>query len=106
MIAAGLGVLLAGMRTGGATAADFSGLSNLWRHGGFFPTGVQGMIASFWVVMFAFGGIEVIGMTAGAARDPQRMIPRAINSVPVRIFAAQGQLQFARQAGADGGIGR
>ncbi|KAG1461893.1 hypothetical protein G6F57_014049 [Rhizopus arrhizus] len=47
MIAAGLGVLLAGMRTGGATAADFSGLSNLWRHGGFFPNGGQGMIASF-----------------------------------------------------------
>ncbi|KAG1443152.1 hypothetical protein G6F57_018191 [Rhizopus arrhizus] len=29
-----------------------------------------------------------------------------LRSVPVRIFAAQGQLQFARQAGADGGIGR
>ncbi|MFC0259072.1 proline-specific permease ProY [Achromobacter marplatensis] len=86
MIAAGLGVLLAGIQTGGATAADASGFSNLWRHGGFFPNGVQGMIASFSVVMFAFGGIEVIGMTAGEARDPQRMIPRAINSVPLRIL--------------------
>ncbi|KAG1244505.1 hypothetical protein G6F65_021766 [Rhizopus arrhizus] len=44
------------------------------------------MSAAFSVVMFAFGGIEVIGMTAGEARDPQRMIPRAINSVPVRIL--------------------
>lgn len=83
MIAAGLGVLLAGVQPG---AADVSGFSNLWRHGGFFPNGVQGMIASFSVVMFAFGGIEVIGMTAGEARDPQRMIPRAINSVPLRIL--------------------
>jgi len=83
MIAAGLGVLLAGVQPG---AADASGFSNLWRHGGFFPNGVQGMIASFSVVMFAFGGIEVIGMTAGEARDPERMIPRAINSVPLRIL--------------------
>ncbi len=83
MIAAGLGVLLAGVQPG---AADVSGFSNLWRHGGFFPNGVQGMIASFSVVMFAFGGIEVIGMTAGEARDPERMIPRAINSVPLRIL--------------------
>ncbi|MFY0478874.1 amino acid permease [Achromobacter marplatensis] len=84
MIAAGLGVLLAGIQPGGG--AKVSGFSNLWRHGGFFPNGVQGMIASFSVVMFAFGGIEVIGMTAGEARDPQRMIPRAINSVPLRIL--------------------
>ncbi|MBB1597734.1 amino acid permease [Achromobacter sp. UMC46] len=86
MISAGLGVLLAGIQPGGTVAAGASGFSNLWRHGGFFPNGVQGMIASFSVVMFAFGGIEVIGMTAGEARDPQRMIPRAINSVPLRIL--------------------
>lgn len=86
MIVAGLGVLLAGIQPGGAAAAGTSGFSNLWRHGGFFPNGLQGMIASFSVVMFAFGGIEVIGMTAGEARDPQRMIPQAINSVPLRIL--------------------
>jgi len=44
------------------------------------------MIASFTIVMFAFGGIEVIGITAGEAKDPQRMIPKAINSVPLRIL--------------------
>ncbi|WP_151975288.1 amino acid permease, partial [Acinetobacter junii] len=32
------------------------------------------------------GGIEVIGLTAGEAGDPQRMIPKAINSVPLRIL--------------------
>ena len=62
------------------------GLANLWEYGGFFPNGVEGMIASFTIVMFAFGGIEVIGITAGEAKDPQRMIPKAINSVPLRIL--------------------
>ncbi|NVZ61576.1 amino acid permease, partial [Pseudomonas gingeri] len=54
--------------------------------GGFMPNGAAGMIASFAVVMFAFGGIEIIGVTAGEAKDPQRVIPKAINAVPVRIL--------------------
>lgn len=52
----------------------------------FFPNGVSGMIASFAVVMFAFGGIEMIGITAGEAKNPQQVLPRAINSVPLRIL--------------------
>ncbi len=50
------------------------------------PNGVGGLIASFAVVMFAFGGIEIIGITAGEAKDPQRVIPKAINAVPLRIL--------------------
>ncbi|CRX08395.1 Proline-specific permease ProY [Pseudomonas aeruginosa] len=38
------------------------------------------------MVVFAFGGIEIIGITAGEAQDPQRVIPRAINAVPLRIL--------------------
>ncbi|MGK9536887.1 amino acid permease, partial [Salmonella enterica subsp. enterica] len=63
-----------------------SGLSNLWAHGGFMPNGLGGLIASFAVVMFAFGGIEIIGITAGEAKDPQRVIPKAINQVVYRIL--------------------
>ncbi|KAF1057164.1 MAG: Proline-specific permease ProY [Pseudomonas citronellolis] len=36
--------------------------------------------------MFAFGGIEIIGITAGEAQDPKRVIPKAINAVPLRIL--------------------
>ncbi|MDA8486739.1 amino acid permease [Pseudomonas resinovorans] len=85
MIVAGAGVLLFGIQLGDGSGGDAS-LSNLWAHGGFFPNGVEGMIASFTIVMFAFGGIEVIGFTAGEAKDPKRMIPKAINSVPLRIL--------------------
>ncbi|WP_248733071.1 amino acid permease [Pseudomonas sp. MWU13-2517] len=84
MILGGLGIMLFGIHSAGETQA--SGLSNLWAHGGFMPNGVGGLIASFAVVMFAFGGIEIIGITAGEAKDPQRVIPKAINAVPLRIL--------------------
>jgi hypothetical protein len=54
-----------------------TGLSNLWQHGGFMPNGMGGVIASFAVVMFAFGGIEIIGITAGEAKDPRTCDPQS-----------------------------
>ena len=44
------------------------------------------MLLSLQMVMFAYGGIEIIGITAGEAKDPAQSIPRAINSVPMRIL--------------------
>lgn len=84
MILGGFGIMLFGIHSAGETQA--AGLSNLWAHGGFMPNGIGGLIASFAVVMFAFGGIEIIGITAGEAKDPQRVIPKAINAVPLRIL--------------------
>ncbi|WP_219406427.1 amino acid permease [Pseudomonas sp. Colony2] len=84
IILGGFGIMLFGIHSAGEAPA--TGLSNLWAHGGFMPNGVGGLIASFAVVMFAFGGIEIIGITAGEAKDPQRVIPKAINAVPLRIL--------------------
>lgn len=82
MIVAGFGIILWGIGNGGQA----TGISNLWTHGGFFPNGWIGVVLSLQVVMFAFGGIEIIGITAGEAKDPQVSIPRAINTVPLRIL--------------------
>lgn len=60
--------------------------SYLWDHGGFFPNGVTGMIMSLAPVLFSFGGIELIGITAGEAQNPDKTIPRAINQVIYRIL--------------------
>ncbi len=60
--------------------------SNLWSHGGFFPNGIWGVTLSIVVVMFSFGGIELIGITAGEAADPDRTISKAINQVIWRIL--------------------
>ncbi|WP_433741118.1 amino acid permease [Pseudomonas putida] len=84
MILGGFGIMAFGI--GSSTAGHVTGISNLWTQGGFMPNGVGGLIASFAVVMFAFGGIEIIGVTAGEAKDPQHVLPKAINAVPLRIL--------------------
>lgn len=60
--------------------------SNLWKHGGFFPNGISGMFLAMVPVIFSFGGIELIGITAGEAENPEKTIPRAINQVIWRIL--------------------
>lgn len=60
-------------------------LSNLVNQGGFFPTGPMGFLISFQMVVFAFVGIEMVGLTAGETKDPDKDIPKAINTLPVRI---------------------
>ena len=46
----------------------------------------QGLNCVFISRVFAFGGIEIIGITAGESQDPKTSIPKAINAVPVRIL--------------------
>ena len=41
---------------------------------------------SFQMALFSFVGIEMIGVTAGETKDPEQTIPKAINSVPIRIL--------------------
>lgn len=65
---------------------ELTGIDNLWSDGGFFPNGVQGMIAAFILVLFAFGGTEIIGVAGTEADDPDRAIPKAVNTVPARIL--------------------
>lgn len=81
MIAFGLWIMAFG--AGGTPA---TGISNLWSHGGFAPHGLHGVMTGLVVVMFSFGGVELIGITAGEAEDPQRSIPKAINQVVYRIL--------------------
>ncbi|AJK49519.1 amino acid permease [Burkholderia plantarii] len=85
MVTGGIVILIVGMHLGAQHDAA-PALSNLWSHGGFLPRGVGGLIESLAVVIFAYGGIEVIGMSAGEAKHPERVLPRAINTVPMRIL--------------------
>ena len=71
---------------GFSTDAGVSSFANLWSYGGLFPNGVSGFILSFQMVVFAFTGIELVGLTAGETEDPERVIPKAINNIPIRII--------------------
>lgn len=84
MILGGFGIMYYGFHV---DQHSFSpGIANLWEHGGFMPNGIAGFVACFTVVVFAFGGIEIIGITAGESQDPKTSIPKAINAVPARIL--------------------
>ncbi len=86
-IAAIIGMILLGSYYIFTDAKPFpDNFSNLWAYGGFFPNGLEGMIMSLAPVMFSFGGIELLGIAAGEAENPNETIPRAINQVIYRIL--------------------
>lgn len=61
-------------------------LSNLTNDGGFFPKGLTGFILSFQLAVFSFAGVELVGLMAGETKDPKIVIPKAINTIPLRIL--------------------
>jgi aromatic amino acid transport protein AroP len=67
-------------------AGPQASVSNLWRHGGFFPHGVGGLVMAMAVIMFSFGGLELVGITAAEADDPTHTIPKATNQAIYRIL--------------------
>ena len=79
MIAFGSWLLFTG--AGGPQAS----LSNLWA-GGFFANGFEGFVLSLAIIMFSFGGLELVGITAAEADDPRHSTPRAVNQVIYRIL--------------------
>ena len=82
LIVSGLVVLVFHVGDLGAGAS----FSNLWSHGGFLPYGVGGMLLTMQIVMFAYVGVELIGVTAGEAQDPKVVLPRATNGIILRIL--------------------
>lgn len=85
MILVGLGVLTLGvpaLKDAGRTAS----VGHLWRDGGFFPHGVGSSLLTLQIVMFAYLAVELVGVTAGEARDPRETLPKAINTLPWRII--------------------
>lgn len=80
MIFFGLYLLISG------DAGPQASVANLWQFGGFFPNGIQGFIMSLAIIMFAFGGLELLGITAAETKDPSKTIPKAVNQIVYRIL--------------------
>ncbi|MDU1550219.1 MAG: amino acid permease, partial [Staphylococcus epidermidis] len=68
------------------TEYGHASFGNLIHHGGMFPHGVAGFLMSFQIAVYSFIGIELIGVTAGETKNPEKTIPKAINNVPIRIL--------------------
>ncbi len=82
LIASGLAVILFHIGALGRTAS----FANLWSHQGFLPGGILGVLLTLQIVMFAYQGVELIGVTAGEAENPEVNLPRATNSIILRIL--------------------
>jgi aromatic amino acid permease len=78
-----VGVLLV---LGWLPGTDPVGTTHLLGDGGFAPQGIGGIVAGLLVVLFAFGGIEIVTIAAAEARDPQRAVARATRTILWRIL--------------------
>ncbi|WP_251844276.1 amino acid permease [Enterococcus durans] len=65
----------------------FPTLQNITNHGGFAPHGMKGVINSLLVVIYSYGGSELIAITVSEADDPKKAIPKAIRGVMGRIIS-------------------
>ncbi|MDI3389916.1 amino acid permease [Streptomyces sp. B-S-A8] len=82
----GMILICAGILTiGFSDAGDTASVTMLWDQGGFFPNGIGSTLMTLQMVMFAFLAVELVGVTAGESKDPKKVLPKAINTVPWRI---------------------
>lgn len=82
LIVLGVVMIIVGFKTDTGHAS----LQNLWSYGGLFPHGINGFFLGFQMAVFSFVGIELVGVTAAETADPEKNLPRAINSLPVRVL--------------------
>jgi AAT family amino acid transporter len=62
------------------------GFDNLTVHGGFFAGGWKGFLFALCIVVASYQGVELVGITAGEAKNPQVTLKRAINNILWRIL--------------------
>ncbi|WP_313653102.1 aromatic amino acid transporter AroP [Pantoea sp.] len=79
-------ILFGGWLLFGGHAGPQATVRNLWEQGGFFPHGIGGLVAVMAIIMFSFGGLELVGITAAEADNPEVSIPKATNQVLWRIL--------------------
>ncbi|WP_296282208.1 amino acid permease [uncultured Acinetobacter sp.] len=67
-------------------AGETASISNLWALGGFFPNGLTGLVMAMAIIMFSFGGIELVGIAAAETQNPTQTIPKAVNQIVYRVL--------------------
>ena len=61
------------------------GTANLFNDGGFMPNGPESVWLSLAVVMFSFGGIEMISISAAEAKDPSRSVRSSAKAMMILV---------------------
>ncbi|KGT39564.1 GABA permease (4-amino butyrate transport carrier) [Heyndrickxia coagulans P38] len=79
-------ILLGALILFGLFPGTSSTVSNYTAHGGFFPNGLHGTFSAFLIVMFSYGGAELIGVTVSETKDSEKVLPRVIKQTVVRVM--------------------
>ncbi|MEK4142916.1 amino acid permease [Paenibacillus sp. FSL L8-0333] len=61
-------------------------LSNFTDYGGLFPQGWTPIFSALLVVMFSYGGSELIGLTLTETQDAEKVLPRVVKSFILRVI--------------------
>ncbi|QDY76019.1 amino acid permease [Streptomyces qinzhouensis] len=61
------------------------GLSTITENDGIFPVGLLPMLVVIQGVVFAYASVELCGVAAGETKNPEKVMPRAINSIMWRV---------------------
>lgn len=99
-VGAAVAMIIGGLVAIALALPDASGVRASFAHlvddGGFFPMGLfsraadgsaRGLFSSLVVVMFGFGGLELVALSAGEAKDPRKTIPKATNATMAEVTA-------------------
>ncbi len=70
----------------GVGPARAIGFSNLIAHGGLLPHGLKGVWLAMSLTLTSYMGVEILGVTAGEAKQPEKTIPRAMRTVTLRLI--------------------
>lgn len=84
LIAAGVVLMVTGFTNPDTGTA--ASLTHLWDHGGFFPFGIGGFLLGFQLGIFSFIGVELVGTAAAETANPHKNLPKAINSIVIRVL--------------------
>lgn len=77
----GIFLLVTQQEVGGQTP----GLSVITDNGGFLPNGIMPVVIVMQGVVFAYASLELVGVAAGETAEPQKVVPRAVNSIMWRV---------------------
>ncbi|WP_340615904.1 amino acid permease [Xenorhabdus entomophaga] len=83
LIIVGIGMVLVGWTSPNGVTAS---VRHLTEPEVFLPNGVFGFLAGFQIAIFSFTGIELVGTVTAETKEPEKILPKAINSIPIRVL--------------------
>ncbi|WP_336250287.1 amino acid permease [Stomatohabitans albus] len=83
LIIAGIYLIVTGFTS---PTGEVASINNLFKYGFWPKAGIMGVLAAVQICVYSFQGIEMVGTAAAETSNPEKNLPDAINTIPVRII--------------------